>query len=209
MQDPIKIYLIGYSGHGRVMVDALQSMNLTVQGYFQETASYENPLFLTYMGHESDCDDDFFSKSKFIIGIGDNLNRSKVYHFIKNKNGTLLTVLHSSASISNLAEIKEGCFVNTHSIINLGAKIGINTIINSGAIVEHDCQIGAHVHIAPKATLCGNVVVGDHTLIGAGATIIEGVTIGSNVIVGAGSVVLNDIPDNVISVGIPSKIIFP
>ena len=95
-------------------------------------------------------------------------------------------------------------FLNSFSV-----TYGVNTIINSGAIVEHDCQIGAHAHIAPRATLCGNVVVGDHTFIGAGATIIEGVTIGSNVTVGAGSVVLRDIPNNVISVGIPSKIIFP
>jgi len=207
VQDSKKIYIIGYSGHGRVLADAAQSSNLNIEGYFQETESDKNPFFLTYMGHESDIVNDFFPRSKFIIGIGDNHMRSKVYHFIINKKGTFQNVLHPTAFISDLAEVKEGCFVNTNVIIHAGAKIGVNSIINSGAIVEHDCQIGAHVHIAPRATLCGNVVVGDYTLIGAGATIIQGVTIGSNVTVGAGSVVVRDIPNNVTIVGNPSKII--
>ena len=207
MQGYKKTYLMGYSGHGRVLLDAVKSIDLKVEGYFQDTANHENPFSLKYMGNESDCTDDFFPKSKFIIGIGDNLIRSKVFQFIKNKKGNIETVFHSTANISNLVEIKEGCFVNTYAIIQVGAKIGENTIINSGAIVEHDCRIGAHVHIAPGVTLCGNVSVGDYTFIGAGATVIEGVTIGSNVMVGAGSVVHRDIPDNVISVGVPSKII--
>lgn len=207
MRNSKKIYLVGYSGHGSVLVDAVQSRNLKIEGYFQDTVNHENPFSLKYMGKESDCIDDFFPKSKFIIGIGNNLIRSKVFKFIKNKKGNIKTVLHSNASISNLVEIKEGCFVNTNAIVNTGAIIEQNTIINSGAIVEHDCKIGAHTHIAPGVTLCGNVVVGDYTFIGAGATVIEGVNIGSNVTVGAGSVVLKDIPDNVISVGVPSKII--
>tara|TARA_B110000444_G_C18757845_1_gene556059 strand:+ start:245 stop:847 length:603 start_codon:yes stop_codon:yes gene_type:complete len=198
---------MGYSGHGRVLLDAVKSTDLKVEGYFQDKANQENPFSLKYMGNESDCTDDFFPNSKFIIGIGDNLIRSKAFKFIKNKKGNIETVIHSTASISNLVEIKEGCFVNTNAIIHIGAEIGNNTIINSGAIVEHDCRIGAHVHIAPGVTLCGNVVVGDYTFIGAGATVIEGVNIGSNVTVGAGSVVVRNIPNNVISVGVPSKII--
>ena len=208
VQDSKKIYLMGYSGHGRVLVDAARSRDITVEGYFQDTANNEDPFLLTYMGDESDYDIDFFEKSKFIIGIGDNCIRSKVYDLIKNKKGTLQTISHATACISNLAEIQEGCFINTHAIIHTGAKIGVNSIINTGVIVEHDCRIGAHVHIAPRATLCGNVEVGDHTFIGAGATIIQGVSIGSNVTIGAGSVVIRDIPSNVTSVGIPSKIIF-
>ncbi len=200
---------MGYSGHGRVLVDTVESRGLKVEGYFQDTANHENPFSLKYMGKESDCTDDFFPKSKFIIGVGENLIRSKIFQFIKNKKGNLQTVIHSTASISNFVKIKEGCFVNTNAVINTGAKIGENTIINSGAIVEHDCKIGAHTHIAPGVTLCGNVVIGDHTFIGAGATVIEGMNIGSNVTVGAGSVVLKDIPNNVTSVGIPSKIISP
>ena len=48
---------------------------------------------------------------------------------------------------------------------------------------------------------------GELSFLGIGATIIQGIKIGKNVTVGAGSVVIKDIPDNVIAVGNPAKII--
>ena len=42
---------------------------------------------------------------------------------------------------------------------------------------------------------------------GGSVTILPGVTIGSNVTIGAGSVVTRDIPDNVVAVGNPCKVI--
>ena len=51
------------------------------------------------------------------------------------------------------------------------------------------------------------VTIGDNVWIGGGAIILPGVTIGDNVVIGAGSVVTKDIPDNVIAVGNPCRVI--
>lgn len=51
------------------------------------------------------------------------------------------------------------------------------------------------------------ITVGDNVWIGGGVNILSGVNIGNNVVVGAGSVVTKDIPDNVVVVGNPAKII--
>jgi len=48
---------------------------------------------------------------------------------------------------------------------------------------------------------------GELSFLGIGATIIQGIKIGKNVTIGAGSVIIKDIPDNVITVGNPAKII--
>jgi len=48
---------------------------------------------------------------------------------------------------------------------------------------------------------------GELRFIGIGAIIIQGIKIGKNVTIGAGSVVIKDIPENVIAVGNPAKII--
>ena len=48
---------------------------------------------------------------------------------------------------------------------------------------------------------------GELSFIGTGATIIQSIKIGKNVTIGAGSVIIKDIPDNVIAVGNPAKII--
>ena len=51
------------------------------------------------------------------------------------------------------------------------------------------------------------VIIGDNVWIGGGAIILPGVTIGNNVVIGAGSIVTKDIPDNVIAVGNPCRVI--
>ena len=57
---------------------------------------------------------------------------------------------------------------------------------------------------------CGkSVVIGDNVWIGGSAVINPGVTIGSNTIIGSGSVVTKDIPDHVIAVGNPCKVLRP
>ena len=50
------------------------------------------------------------------------------------------------------------------------------------------------------------VIIGNNVWIGGGTIILPGVTIGDNVVIGAGSVVTKNIPDNVIAVGNPCKI---
>lgn len=51
------------------------------------------------------------------------------------------------------------------------------------------------------------VIIGDNVWIGGGAIILPGVTIGNNVVIGVGSVVTKDIPDNLIAVGNPCRVI--
>lgn len=51
------------------------------------------------------------------------------------------------------------------------------------------------------------ITVGDNVWIGAGVTVLPGVTIGNNVVIGAGSIVNKDIPDNVIAVGNPCRVL--
>ena len=50
-------------------------------------------------------------------------------------------------------------------------------------------------------------IIGNNVQCGANVTILGGITIGNNVIIGAGSVVVKDIPDNVVVVGNPARII--
>lgn len=52
-----------------------------------------------------------------------------------------------------------------------------------------------------------DVHIGENVWIGAGAAILAGVTIGRNTVIGAHSVVTRDIPDNVLAVGNPCRVI--
>ena len=52
-----------------------------------------------------------------------------------------------------------------------------------------------------------DVYIGDNVWIGAGVIIVPGIRIGKNSVIGAGSVVTKDIPNNVVAVGNPCKIL--
>ena len=106
-------------------------------------------------------------------------------------------------------------------------EIGENFFANHNMVVL-DCakvKFGNNVFVAPN---CGfytaghpidaerrnqgleyayPITVGDNVWIGAGVQVMPGVTIGSNVVIGGGSVVVKDIPDNVVAVGNPCRVV--
>ncbi len=107
--------------------------------------------------------------------------------------------------------------------IRIGKRFFANfnlTILDEARVtIGDDCFIGPNVSIY---TACHStdpverntrrewaepVTIGDNVWIGGSVTILPGVTIGSNVTIGAGSVVTRDIPDNVVAVGNPCKVI--
>lgn len=51
------------------------------------------------------------------------------------------------------------------------------------------------------------ITVGNDVWFGAGVIVLPGVTIGNNVVIGAGSVVTKNIPDGVVAVGNPCKVL--
>jgi sugar O-acyltransferase (sialic acid O-acetyltransferase NeuD family) len=203
-----RIILIGYSGHGFVVADTAIENQLNLVGYAEESIVQNNPFHLNFLGNEND--NDFFEKNKrakYLIGIGDNTIREKIYKLIIEKQSEILTLISQSASISKTVIIGNGTFVNKNVSINAFAKIGNNVILNTGCIIEHDCIIGDSSHIAPGAVLAGNVIVGERSFIGANSVVKQGVIIGKDVIIGAGSVVINNISDGKKIAGNPSRCI--
>ena len=61
------------------------------------------------------------------------------------------------------------------------------------------------VTVGHGAHIAGNVTIGDECWIDIGVTLIDRVAIGKGSYVGAGAVVTEDIPENVLAVGVPAK----
>jgi len=112
-----------------------------------------------------------------------------------------------------------GCYCNIghDSFINHNAYL----MDGGGITIGHHCFIGPncgmYTAIHPALAEERNqgfekalpIVIGDNCWIGADVTILPGVTIGSNTIIGAKSVVTKDIPDHVIALGNPCRILRP
>lgn len=127
------------------------------------------------------------------------------------------------AKVGQNIEIEPPFYCDYGSNIYVGDKF----YMNFGCVIL-DCnkvEIGDNVLCAPYVQiytayhptspeirlsgqeLAAPVKIGNNVWIGGGAIICPGVTIGDNSTIGAGSVVTKDIPENVIAVGNPCRII--
>ena len=142
-----------------------------------------------------------------IIAIGDNTIRATYFEKFRGMGLEMVNAIHPSSFIANNVEIASGVTICIGSIIATEAIIGNNVIINTGATIDHENKVGDHASIGPRCAVAGRVIIKKGAYLGIGSTVKEYVTIGKNAIIGAGSVVLEDIPDNVVAVGIPAKVI--
>ena len=105
-------------------------------------------------------------------------------------------------------------------------SIGDGCYFNMGATLIDDWKItiGNHVMFGPNVTITTanhpidpelrvrglqynkDVWIGENAWIGAGVIILPGVHIGKNTVIGAGSIVTRDIPDHVVAVGNPCRV---
>lgn len=129
------------------------------------------------------------------------------------------------------AEFRPGAYAIGCSQISIGARVvirpstmlhGESESISETIIIEDDVLIGCGVHIYVENhsfldpsipiidqghSIAKQVILKRGSWIGANVIILPGVIIGENSVVGAGSVVTKSIPDRVIAVGNPAKII--
>lgn len=187
----------GASGHAKVVIEAWVASGGTVTAIFDDNEKITQLLSYPVKGkftplHHVPC----------IISVGANKVRKNIADRISAPYGK---VVHPDCSISSSSKQGEGTVIMARAVVNADTTIGKHAIINTTASVDHDCVLADFVHIAPGAVLCGNVHVGEGTLVGAGAVIIPGIRIGKWCTIGAGAVVINDVTDNMIIAGNPSK----
>jgi len=106
-------------------------------------------------------------------------------------------------------EVGENFFANYNLTILDVAKVTIGknvqmapnvSIYTAGHPIHPDTRNTGYEYGIP-------ISIGDNVWIGGNVVILPGVKIGDNVVIGAGSVVTKDIPDNVIAMGNPCKIV--
>jgi len=122
-----------------------------------------------------------------------------------------------NTKIGTFVEIQKGASIGTN------CKISTHTFICEGVTIKNGVFVGHNVSfINDKYPYAVNedytmkkegdwklieTIIEDRVAIGTSSTILAGVRIGKNSIIGAGAVVTKDVPENVVVVGNPAKII--
>ncbi|WP_275260990.1 acyltransferase [Nitrosococcus halophilus] len=91
-----------------------------------------------------------------------------------------------------------------------GIELGESVLVAGGCYMSGgDYHMGdtSRVIMDQGAYSKGPIRIGDNVWIGTGAILLDGVTVGTGAVIGAGAVVTRDIPENVIAVGVPARVI--
>jgi acetyltransferase EpsM len=133
--------------------------------------------------------------------------RDRYVQQVKQLGFTFATLIHSTTTVSKKSTIAEGTSLNIGCIIAGFTRIGRYVQINRCVTIGHHTDIQDYVTVQPGANIAGNCHIGTQTYIGIGATVVDGIKIGAHSVIGAGSVVTKDVPDNVLVVGVPAKVV--
>lgn len=194
-------YIYGAGGHGKVVLDAMQSAGMDCAGFIddKDTPSWMSLNIIKAAALKLN------SEVRLHLAVGSCKAREDIVGRLIN--AQYFNVYHPVAVIAKTAQIGLGTFLAAQAVVAPDAKIGNHCIVNHAAVVDHDCNIGDFTHIAPQSCLGGGVTVGKCVLIGAGAIILPGVTIADYAIIGAGTVVIQNVAAGATVVGNPAKLI--
>jgi sugar O-acyltransferase (sialic acid O-acetyltransferase NeuD family) len=203
------ILIYGAGGHGKLVADALLSHNQLVEAFVDDdpAAIGSRVMGIPVLSSEWLYRQPRSRDISVVLGIGNNRSRERIAEKCQAAGMQVLTVIHPSAVISRSAEIGIGCAILAGVVVNPEARIGAGVIVNSGAVVEHEVVLGDYSHVSTNVAIGGNATVGKFSMLGVGSAMRPGTHVGAGSIVGAGSVVIKDIPDEVVAVGVPARVI--
>lgn len=146
--------------------------------------------------------------NRFTLGIGNSLIRYELSTKFEKLGGILVSTISPFAHIGHFNNvIEDGVNIMTGTIITNDVKIKKGVLINLNCTVGHDTTIERYSELSPGVHISGHSYINEFVTIGTGTVVLPGVEIGKNSIIGAGSVVNKNIPENMVAVGIPAKII--
>lgn len=200
-------YVYGAGGLGAETLDILQSVfgrdkDSTPNLAFIDDTACNTTIYGTLVHALKDCD-----AGKVTIAVGEPAVRKKLLERIAKSPLQVATIIAPSAVISPNCDIENGVIIAPLCSVQSRAKIGTNVAVNTMAIIGHDVMVRADSVISSMVNLGGGVEIGEGSYVGMGALIKEGLTVGANSIVGMGAVVYQDIPDGMIALGNPARVV--
>ena len=208
-----KIGILGASGFSRETADICHDLGCD-KIIFIDTNPTEQKYFGFPLVSEADIPELMRKGFVFIIGIGDNKLRQKI--FKKHNNLEYPNIIHPTATMGykqkKTMENLRGNIITSGVRFTNNIQLGNFGIFNLNCTIGHDCILGDFINIAPGATISGNVHLEEGVYVGTNAAIVQGksienkLTIGTFSVIGAGAVVTKNILKGRVAVGVPARV---
>lgn len=181
MSEPLtNLYIFGSGGHAGVALDLIKTMHveasviIVTQDNESQIAAVRNwPAadVLTQIEFEAMSLSD--SNSGFHVAIGENSVRLRIAELALKKGLAPVSIISSTAAISELSTIGVGVFIGPNSHVGPGAAVGDFSIVNTMSNLEHDSKMGSFSQLAPGACVCGNAEIGEGSFVGTNSVVKE------------------------------------
>src|ERR1044072_858048 len=142
-----------------------------------------------------------------ICAIGDPDTRKRVVEKAQALGLLFTNAISPDAHVAPDAEIGKGVMVFPHAVIGRQVLLADHSGVNAGSTLGHETNIERYGTISPGVRLAGNVLIGEGSFLRIGSCVIQRRSIGAWATIGAGAAVVDDIPANVIAVGVPARVI--
>ncbi len=142
-----------------------------------------------------------------VIAAGEPAIRARLRQRVAEAGLQLVNAIHPSAVVSPAVRLGRGVVILAGSVLSDNPVIGDNVWIGLAAVITHDTVVGDDSLIGGRSAVGAEVVIGARTVVGWGTVVGPRRRIGADTAVGFGSNVVHDIPDRVIAVGNPAKVV--
>lgn len=142
-----------------------------------------------------------------VIAVGNPNVREILYNRVKEKGISLATLIHPDVHVEENHFIGEGAIISAGVYLGDSSMIENNVCLMPQTLIGHDSVIGEHSVLAPNSNISGNVKIGSRTFMGFLSGVKQNLMIGDDVICSAGAIVFQNIPDGVVAVGNPARIV--
>ncbi len=147
----------------------------------------------------------------FRVGVDVTTELPPVFHFRDrdtlpprdvSTTSTRVRIVPGGTTVRRGAHLGQGVVVMPPAYINVGARIGEDTLVDSHVLVGSCAQIGARVHLSAGTQIGGvlepvgalPVVVEDDAFVGGGCGVFEGTRVGARAVLAAGVVLTRSVP---------------
>ena len=207
-----ELYALGVGHSTPLFVEIAEAAGWHVAGlyHYNDERTGEIDHGFEILGSFDDLYHQDISGKCYLPTMGDMSIRQEVISNLLKRGAAIPTIIHPSAHISRFASVDEqGVIIGDRVEIQSDVIVNKNVIIRSDVTVCHNTTIKHDVFIGPKALVGAYITIDEFAYIGQASLLISGKAehVGANSLVGAGAMVTKPVPENVVVIGSPARVL--
>ena len=207
-----EIYALGVGHSTPLFIEIAEAAGWKVAGlyHYNDEKTGEMDHGYKILGSFDDLYKQDLKGKNFLLTMGSMQIRENVSSNLLKLGGAIPSIIHPDAHVSRFAQVADqGVIIGDGVELQSDVTIDKNVIIRSDVTVCHNTHIKANSFVGPKALVGAYIIIEEWAYIGQGSILVseKAGRIGTNSLVGAGALVTKPVPDDVVSVGSPARVI--